>query len=119
MKILDLSLTYHWYDEIESGRKKEEYRDIKPFYRKRIMDCFNKYWYPCPNINCTECKYRKGINAPCKPIRYDAVRFHRGQGGKTTMLFKLEDIHIGYGRPNWGAPDNKKVFIIQLGDKIK
>ena len=24
MKILDLSLTYQWYDEIASGRKKEE-----------------------------------------------------------------------------------------------
>ena len=106
MKILDLSLTYHWYDEIESGRKKEEYRQLKRFYYKRLLDFSSGV--------CID----NLINAQ-NFAHYDAVRFHRGQGGKTTMLFKIEDIRIGYGRPEWGAPDNEKVFIIQLGDKIQ
>lgn len=119
MKILDLSLTYHWYDEIESGRKKEEYREIKPFYQKRLMDLFRKFGTTCTNRTCSICRYGNGPYALCTPIRYNAVRFHRGQGGKTTMLFEIKNIHIGQGRTDQGAPDNEKVFIIQLGKQIR
>ena len=38
MKILDLSLTYKWYDMIVSGEKKEEYREIKDYWIKRFID---------------------------------------------------------------------------------
>ena len=38
MKILDLVLTYHWYDMIESGEKKEEYRKIKPYWIRRLIE---------------------------------------------------------------------------------
>ena len=95
--ILDLSLTYHWYDEIESGRKKEEYRKDTPYYRKRLM-------YP---ESCTEV-WKK----------YDAIRFRRGRFGKKTMLVKHEGTRLGFGNPEWGAPDDEKVFILMLGDFI-
>lgn len=119
MKILDLSLTYHWYDEIESGRKKEEYRDIKPFYRKRIMNKYHKDNVICNDRNCDICAFRMGRYPFCTPIHYDIVRFHRGQGSKTTMLFEIEDIRVGFGRIKWGAPKDKKVFIIKLGKQLK
>ena len=32
------------------------------------------------------------------------------------MTFAIEDIDIGKGRPEWGAPD-KPVFIIKLGER--
>ena len=120
MKILDLSLTYHWFDEILSGRKKEEYREIKPFYQKRLMDSFNKKGFICTNRACPICRWQTETYCQlCSPIRYDAIRFHRGQGGKTTMLVLLESIRIGYGRPDWGAPDDHEVFIIKLGNIIQ
>ena len=34
MRILDLSLTYHWYDMIASGEKKEEYREVRVVRRQ-------------------------------------------------------------------------------------
>lgn len=37
MKILYLSLKRKWYNEIASGRKKEEYRDITPYYANRLV----------------------------------------------------------------------------------
>jgi len=31
-----LPLTFHWYDEIQAGRKKIEYRETSEYWRKRI-----------------------------------------------------------------------------------
>lgn len=99
MKILDLSLKWHWYDEIASGRKTEEYRQITPFYHKRIMD------HSCKLIGGPICTFKK----------YDAVRFHRGQGSPVTMLVQCLGISTGMGKTEWGAPQNEEVFIIRLG----
>lgn len=37
-KILDLVLKGKWYDMIASGQKTEEYREIKPYWEKRLLD---------------------------------------------------------------------------------
>lgn len=36
--LLHLVLTYHWYDEIEAGRKDIEYRAMTPHWGKLIWD---------------------------------------------------------------------------------
>ena len=96
-KILDLSLTYHWYDIIDSGVKKEEYRDIKKqFYISRLLK-------------------NKKITSTNEFRHYDFVRFHRGQGGKTNMLVECCGIQIGQGKPEWGAVPGETYFIIKLG----
>ena len=124
MKILDLSLTYHWYDMIASGKKKEEYRTIKTFYAKRLIELdkskgcsrnCSDYW--CVNYyqvfkHCTDCHYMNWKH-------YDAVRFHRGQGGKTKMLVECNGIHIGHGKPEWGAVPGETYFVIELGKIIE
>lgn len=35
---LFLILTKKWFDMIASGEKKEEYREIKPYWTKRLID---------------------------------------------------------------------------------
>lgn len=42
MKILNLTLKAKWYDMIEAGIKKEEYREIKDFWKIRLMDWVKK-----------------------------------------------------------------------------
>lgn len=102
LKVLDLSLKYQWYDMISSGEKKEEYREIKEFYLNRL----------CEN-------YIKGFaGLGFIPKEYDAVRFHRGQGSPVTMLLEYKGLQIGKGKREWGAPEDKDVFIIKLGKKI-
>ncbi len=39
MKILDLPLKEKWYEMIESGNKKEEYREIKKYWIGRLAKC--------------------------------------------------------------------------------
>lgn len=87
MKILDLPLKAKWYEMIESGEKKEEYREIKEYWRKRLV---NKH--------------------------YSHVRFRYGYT-KRTMLFELKGITVGYGRPEWGAPKRTGVYILYLGKR--
>ena len=31
------NLAFHWYDEIESGRKKTEYRDLSPYWTEHLF----------------------------------------------------------------------------------
>lgn len=86
MKTLDLPLKAKWYKMIESGVKPEEYREIKPYWEKRLIN--------------------RG---------YTHVRFRYGYT-KRTMLREIESIRFGYGNPEWGAPKDKQVFIIKFKD---
>ncbi len=67
----------------------------------------------CDRQKCPDCLRVKG-----------AVRSHqthvcfRYGYTKRTMLFKLDSITIGKGRPEWGAPDHN-VFILKLGERIE
>lgn len=117
MKILDLVLKGKWYDMIASGEKREEYREIKPYWIKRL--CFtrkdNPYVYCMTEKRCQECLADATDDWMVYP--FDAVRFRRGYTS-TTMLFKCEGISIGKGNPSWGAPE-EEVFIIKLGERVK
>lgn len=101
MKILHLPLKAKWYEMIESGVKTEEYREIKPYWEKRLM-C-NKWNF------CTDSLYHI-------PQKFDAVKFSYGYT-KRTMTFECKDITIGKGNPEWGAPEDL-VFIIKLGKRL-
>lgn len=88
---LHLNLHRKWFDLIISGVKKEEYREIKPFWsRKFLLD--------------------RG---------YKTITFSNGYS-KTRPQFVIEikEILCGFGNPDFGAPKDKKVFIIKLGDIV-
>lgn len=84
---LDLVLRYKWYDMIESGIKREEYREISGYWKERIGK-----------------------------FSYSRVRFHRGYTSRT-LTFELENIKVGIGNPDWGAP-NYNVYILKLGKLV-
>ena len=123
MKILDLILKHKWYDMIASGEKREEYREIKPYWEKRLLDYKglsdyyqnNRYEL---NIKRLFFPHRPLIENVCVafPRGYTHVRFRRSYTN-TTMLFKCEGITIGKGNPAWGAPE-EEVFIIKLGERL-
>ena len=93
MKILHLVLKAQWYNLIEQGVKEEEYRDIIPYYDKRLRNADGSFKH------------------------FDAVCFHYGYTSKT-VTYKISDIFIGEGVPSWGAQQNKKYYVIKLGKKI-
>lgn len=124
MKILDLVLKHKWYDMIDRGEKKEEYREIKPYWEKRLLDYkrlseYVEKHYMELRIKRVFFPHRAAIENVCKsfPRGYTHVRFHRGYTS-TTMIFTVSDIDMGTGNPEWGAPTDRPVFIIKLGKKI-
>jgi hypothetical protein len=107
MKVLDLVLKHKWYDMIESGEKKEEYREDKEYWIKRLTDL---------NTDFIPFSYRYHYEQiPFKD--YTHVRFHRAYTN-TTMLFELDGMDYGFGNSSLGAPD-VEVFILKLGRRVK
>jgi hypothetical protein len=90
MNILHLTLKKKWFDLIVSGIKKEEYREIKPYWDKRL----NK--------------------------KYDTICFRNGyakNSPRTTV--QLKEILTGLGIIEWGAPKQERVYILRLGEIIE
>lgn len=126
---LDLVLKYEWYDMIASGEKREEYRDVGTWahrllwwmrqgttytrFRKKELEKYLSFFPEYDSVEFIKNELRFQI-FDFRP--YDTVRFHRGYTS-TTMEFKIEDITIGRGKPEWGAPDYE-TFIIKLGERL-
>ena len=130
--VLDLPLKKEWYKMIESGIKKEEYREIKPYWCNRLLYGgplgINEYWKPFlqkthESIKENGEKWPNAFNLEHLLVfeygtrAYTHIRFRYGYT-KRTMLFELKEITIGMGNPEWGAPEDKEVFILKLGDRI-
>ncbi len=112
-EILDLPLKKEWFEKIESGQKTEEYREIKPYWIKRF--CFASHNGDCKSTQC-ECAdcFKMALaykGFVCHP--YTHVRFRYGYT-KRTMLKEIDTIEFGMGKPEWGAPTDKMVFVIKL-----
>jgi hypothetical protein len=89
MKILYLTLKKQWFHMVAIGAKREEYREIKPYWDKRL----NKH--------------------------YDAVEFRNGYAKDAPrVLVELKAIHKGVGSYIWGAP-KEPVYILELGKILK
>lgn len=125
---LDLVLKQKWYDMIESGEKPEEYREIKPYWFLRLINYdpetyVNGNPIPIYFVEDSEFPTTNRIRCDLEMIGalhfkdFTHVRFHRGYTS-TTMTFEIKGISIGQGREEWGAPKDKKVFIIKLGKKL-
>lgn len=129
-KTLHLVLKRKWWEMIESGEKKEEYRDFTPFYVKRLCDnpCFNKQGEIIERKiidkwTLDACEKRgidlktAWVNGNIIPKDYSSVTFHFGYTNKI-MTYSVEDISVGEGRTEWGAESGKECFIIKLGERI-
>lgn len=103
MRILHLPLKKEWYEMIESGEKREEYRERSEYWKKRLIGTYKTH--PKSPVSCDFLK------------RFDAVSFSYGYT-KRRMLWECKGITVGRGRPEWGAPDYE-VFILKLGKRIE
>lgn len=94
---------------IEANIKTEEYREVKPYWVKRLIGCH--VGLPCHRHFdvCLGCPTLQRLH----DFDYTHVRFHYGYSSRT-MLREIESITIGMGKPEWGAPTDRQVFIIKF-----
>jgi hypothetical protein len=115
MKTLHLTLTKKWFDMILSGEKREEYREMKPYWKNRFCNSFGSLG--CLG-DCMCCEERTHgctrTDFPWFDI-FDAVKFRNGYAKNAPeMLVEVKGFSRGIGHPAWGAPSHP-VFIIELG----
>lgn len=102
MKTLHLTLNKKWFDMISSGEKKEEYREIKPYWAKRLAHLSDD-----SDENDLE---------SYEPRKIDIVSANNGyQKNCPNIKWKHEGVTIGEGKPEWGAEPGKKYFILKIG----
>lgn len=90
MNILYLTVKKKWFDLIASNVKKEEYREIKKYWKTRL---FKK--------------------------KFDAVQFKNGYSKDSpVVLVELIDITIGTGFKKWGFTGTESKYILKLGEII-
>ena len=135
---LTLILIKQWFDMTIKGIKKEEYRDITPYWAKRLLCMENgdnlTICYNNTSINkicCVLLKYKLyGYNSIedvfktyCIRFKeFEATDFRNGYKPLTEApRFTIENkgITIGKGNPDWGYVGSDNVFIIQHGNIIE
>lgn len=110
--VLHLTLNKRWFDMIKSGIKKEEYREIKEYWVKRLLVNYRELWV------LQNCPLRT-------PFRYKSIVFKNGYSKNApTITVEALSIRIGKPKSEWcGAvidfdKDNggfDDCFIIELG----
>ena len=106
LKTLHLSLKKQWFDMILNGGKKEEYRETINHWRVRF--CESSVWQEVDGVMRLDVDSWK---------HFDVIHFTNGYGDdKPQMWVELKGITVGRGKPEWGAPADSDVFILQLGE---
>jgi hypothetical protein len=120
MKMLKLTLKKQYFDQIISGEKLEEYREVKKHWISRLItNKFTARDYKNEN-NIVDLIFQNKEHYSKNRIEpFDFVEFTNGysvNSPKVTLEFK--GIEIRTGNPNWGAEKDKLYFVIKLGKVI-
>lgn len=92
--MLTLPIKKKWFDMILSGEKKEEYREIKEYYEKRLERKVNF------------CKAFEGSGY--------YVLFRNGYSSNSPTIKCGVIITKGYGKEKWGAEPNKEYYVLKI-----
>ena len=92
--MLTLPIKKKWFDMILSGEKKEEYREIKPYYTSR----FRHIW--------------QGSLIGGKARR--KICFRNGYSRKSPTFVATVTLDVGQGKPEWGAEPGKEYYVLKI-----
>lgn len=85
--MLVLPIKKKWFDMIKSGEKKEEYREIKPYYDKRLLKYFEYTDY--------------GTFIVINPYKEKKVIFRNGYSKKSPQIKCKCTLDMGIGKEEW------------------
>lgn len=94
--MLILPIKKKWFDMIRSGEKREEYRAIKPYYRKRFETIGLLDAYGLPVVNTTR------------------VIFRNGYSTKSPQFEAEVELDIKEGKPEWGAEPGVEYYVLKI-----
>lgn len=103
--MLTLPIKKQWYSLILQGIKKEEYRDIKPYYTSRFSKAL---------IGISGENIENYIRDNSEKYRRFKVRFRNGYSTTSPSFIAIVSISIGEGNPEWGAEPRKKYYVLKI-----
>jgi hypothetical protein len=104
--MLTLTIKRKWFDMILSGEKKEEYREIKPYYDARLPKEFGLFK--------TGDNLEKGNIFPPADLSEIPVRFRNGYSKNSPEIVAYCKLTIGTGKPEWGAEPGRRYYILEI-----
>lgn len=107
--MLILPIKRKWFDMVLSGEKKEEYRDIKPYYDVRFLNAFGMIWVGDELISPPMPELQKNRRQP--------VLLRNGYGKAAPTIWTRCSLSAGYGKEEWGAEPGKKYYILTIEEK--
>ncbi len=94
--MLILPIKKKWFDMILFGEKKEDYREIRPYYRSRLYhnDFLDQYGLPT--------------------IKEGWIAFRNGYSKNSPLLHAFCTLDIKTGKPEWGAEIGKEYYVFSI-----
>lgn len=104
--MLQLVLKKKWFEMILSGKKPEEYRQVKEYWIKRLFVNHREYFTLLQNKEMKHCRFK-------------TVKFRLGYATNAPqMTYEIKSLAIGKANPEWSENWPEDVFIIRLGNRI-
>lgn len=94
--MLILPIKKKWFEMIKAGEKKEEYREIKTYYRKRFQTVGLLDRYGLPTIHEERIVFRNGYSATSPQVEVTV------------------NLDIKKGKEEWGALPNVEYYVLKI-----
>jgi hypothetical protein len=127
---LQLSLIKKWFYLTKSGEKKEDYREITPFWCNRLLlhdgKSKNKSFWDNEFLKTFDAiSFKNIVNENARGISFKPVNknvmtlgYPSIENRERYLYLEHLGIEISYGRSDWGANPNKLYFVIKHGKII-
>ena len=96
---LEIPVSEPWFSMIRDGKKKEEYREIKPYWTSRFRKLF---------------PFVKNTNIHFDSSFYRWFRLRNGYGKERPSIMTHVSLKRGHGKPEWGAEDGKEYYVLTI-----
>jgi hypothetical protein len=127
-RILFLALLTEWFKAIVDDNKREEYRELTPYWVKRLFEpttefakknwsmIFGKALYESSRLKFEESVIEAVKVGVLRPKDFTHVKFTLGYPKRFDVKrisnkFEVTGIRIGKGKAEWGAPNHNVIII--------
>lgn len=122
---LRIPLKTKWFEMTKAGIKKEDYREITPYWVMRLTQCEIDPIVAAKELNAGSIYFKAQWDLTArlpmhfypKKFDYNVMTLGYPKNGDMEKFLRLEHkgIEIRTGNPEWGAEPNKLYFVIMHG----
>lgn len=106
--MLVLPIKKKWFDMICSGEKKEEYREIKPYYDSRFQNAFGFILVGGQMV------YGELVPEEIRKEWPVPVIFRNGYSANSPEITAYCNLRFGKGKPEWGAVPGEIYYVLEI-----